>query len=58
MKSSLGVLVQSRSQASDGFGFLRPFTWTLWLALLLTLCVFPPLVFAIEFFSLRKSIHR
>jgi hypothetical protein len=38
--------------------FVRPFDWSLWLALLLTLLAFPAVVFAIEFFSLRKRIHR
>jgi ABC-type amino acid transport substrate-binding protein len=58
MKSALGVLVQSNPQSSTGWGFLKPFTWQLWLALLLTLICFPPMVFSLEFLSLRKAIHK
>ncbi|KAL4856215.1 Glutamate receptor 3.6 [Chlorella vulgaris] len=58
MKSALGVLVQSNPQSSTGWGFLKPFTWQLWLALLITLICFPPMVFSLEFLSLRKAIHK
>lgn len=51
-------MVQSSHQSTDGWGFTRPFSWSLWLALLLTLLVVPPLIFLIEFWSLRRHIHR
>ncbi|KAL4451646.1 hypothetical protein ABPG75_007308 [Micractinium tetrahymenae] len=57
-KSSLSTLVQASQSSGSGWGFTRPFSWDLWVALLLTLLVFPPLVFLIEFLSLRKRIHR
>jgi hypothetical protein len=36
-KLSLGILVQAQHTYSGGWGFTRPFSWSLWLALLLTL---------------------
>ncbi|KAL4433390.1 hypothetical protein ABPG77_010243 [Micractinium sp. CCAP 211/92] len=57
-KSSLSTLVQASHSTSDGWGFTRPFSWELWLALLGTLLIFPPLIFTIEFLSLRRRIHR
>ncbi|PSC76640.1 glutamate receptor [Micractinium conductrix] len=56
--SSLSTLVQATTSSGTGWGFIRPFSWTLWLALLITLLVFPLLIFLIEFLSLRKRIHR
>lgn len=57
-KSGLGILTKAYTRTSSGWGFFDPFHWTLWLALFLTLLIFPPLVFMLEFLSLRKRIHR
>lgn len=57
-KSSLSTLVQAQLPAGTGWGFTRPFSWELWLALFITLLAFPPIAFVIEFLSLRKAIHR
>lgn len=33
--------------------FIRPFTWEVWLAILLSVCVYPLLNFAVEQLSLQ-----
>jgi hypothetical protein len=38
--------------------FTAPFTWDLWLAILLTILIFPLAILIIEFGSLRRAIPR
>lgn len=57
-KSSLGILVKSTTSDGSGWSWINPFSWSLWLALCITLIVFPPVIFLIEFLSLRRRIHK
>lgn len=57
-KSSLGILVKSSTSQGSGWSWINPFSWSLWVALALTLVVFPPVIFLIEFLSLRRRIHK
>jgi hypothetical protein len=50
--------LQAGKGTPTGWGFTKPFAWSLWLALFLTLLVVPPVIFLIEFWSLRRRIHR
>lgn len=56
--TALTALVKSTRSAPDGWGFVRPFTWSLWLAILLTLAVFPVLLFVTEWLSQMQRIQR
>ena len=56
--SGLGMLVKTTTAAPDGWAFVKPFQWSLWLALGLTLLILPTMVFIIEFLSLKKRISR
>ena len=49
---------QANTAESGGWGFTRPFSWGLWLALFVTLIVFPVIIFLIEFLSLRRHVHK
>lgn len=57
MHAGLGMLVKTTTAAPDGWAFVKPFQWNLWLALGLTLLILPTLIFIIEFLSLKKRIH-
>lgn len=50
--------LQATSRTPSGWAWTAPFNWTLWVALLGTLLVFPPVIFLLEFGSLRSRIHR
>ena len=51
-------LPQAILGSSDGWGFIRPFQWSLWLAVGLTLLLLPPLVLAIELLSMQRRTGR
>jgi hypothetical protein len=49
--------MQSSTKPGSGWDFVRPFDWSLWLAVALTLLVVPVAVFLLEFLSLKRRIY-
>lgn len=55
--AGLGIMVRTSSVSTTGWGWVTPFTWDLWLAVGLTVLIFPLFLFVIEFLSLKRRIH-
>jgi len=55
--TGLSILVKTEGRASGGWAFFQPFALNLWLAVGLTLVIFPTLLFLIEFGSLKRRIY-
>jgi hypothetical protein len=55
--TALGVLVRASATPAQGWGWTRPFSGGLWLALAVTIVVFPAALFAIEFCSLKARVR-
>jgi hypothetical protein len=53
----LGILVRASATPAQGWGWTRPFSGGLWLALAVTIVVFPAALFAIEFCSLKARVR-
>ncbi len=53
---SIGVVVKSDLQTSDGWAWTRPFTWELWLALGLTATLLPLIVYFLEVLSIKRQV--
>ena len=58
MSSGLGIAVRASAPGSKGWAWIQPFSWDLWLAVGITILIFPILLFVIEFGSLKRRIHR
>jgi ABC-type amino acid transport substrate-binding protein len=56
-QGAVAVVVKVSSGSSSGWEFFRPFSGALWVATLITLAVFPCVLFALEFFSIRKCVR-
>ena len=55
--TGLSILVRSVTASPSGWDWIRPFTGWLWLAILLTMLIFPAFIFAIEFGSLKQRVY-
>lgn len=55
--TGLGIMVQGSNTPSGGWAWVQPFSYELWLAVGLTVVIFPALLFVIEFGSLKRRIH-
>lgn len=50
--------LQSKQVTATGWGFLKPFTWDIWLAVGLTVLIFPCIAFVLEMLSVKGRIRR
>lgn len=57
LNTGLGVLVRSSPASPSGWDWISPFSVWLWVAVLLTIILFPLFIFVIEFGSLKQRIH-
>ena len=53
---SIGVVTKADPSSSDGWGWTRPFTWQLWLALGLTTLLLPFVVYLLEVLSIKRQV--
>lgn len=57
LNSGLGILVKSAGYSTSGWNWIKPFSVNLWIAVLLTIAIFPLFIFVIEFGSLKRRIQ-
>jgi len=57
LSSGLGIMVRSSPASPSGWNWITPFSVWLWVAVILTIMLFPLFIFVIEFGSLKKRIH-
>lgn len=57
-RSSLAIMVPVTSTSPDGWFFIKPFEWDVWLALGLTAAIVPAVAFIIEFLALQGMIMK
>lgn len=55
--SSLAIISRASVKPYEGWGWIQPFTWDLWLAILITIISLPLLLLAFELLSRRKSLQ-
>ena len=53
---SIGVITQSTPKSTDGWAWTKPFTWSLWLAIGLTVIFLPVVVYYLEVLSIKKRV--
>jgi len=53
---SIGVVVKSDPQSSNGWAWTRPFTWELWLILGITAMLLPLIVYLLEVLSIKREV--
>lgn len=58
MEANMGIMVKTSKHSSSGWAFVKPFEWNLWLALGLTLLLFPLVILSIEYISQRRRFTR
>jgi len=56
-QSHVGIMVKSDTTGSSGWSFFQPFSVDLWIAIVVTMFVWPATLFAIEVFSLRSKVN-
>lgn len=57
LRSGLAIMVH-RQESGGGWFFLRPFSWGVWLAILLTIALIPIVTLVTEFLSIEGRIER
>jgi ionotropic glutamate receptor len=57
MNTGLGILVSASGAPTSGWNWIKPFSVELWIAVLLTIAIFPAFIFIIEFGALKRRIH-
>ncbi|KAI8104821.1 hypothetical protein M9434_003373 [Picochlorum sp. BPE23] len=53
---SVGIMTKAVPDTSNGFAWTQPFTWSLWLAIGLTVIVLPIVIYAFELLSIKRSV--
>ena len=53
---SIGIITRSTPKSTDGWAWTKPFTWSLWLAIGLTVIVLPILVYYLEVLSIKRRV--
>ena len=53
---SIGIITKSTPQTSSGWAWTKPFTWTLWLAIGVTVIFLPIIIYLLEVLSIKKSL--
>ena len=54
---SVGIMTKAVPDSSDGFAWTQPFTWSLWLAIGLTVIVLPIVIYVFELLSIKRSVN-
>jgi len=53
---SIGIITRSTPKSTDGWAWTKPFTWSLWLAIGLTVIILPIIVYYLEVLSIKKRV--
>jgi ABC-type amino acid transport substrate-binding protein len=53
---SIGIITRSTPKSTDGWAWTKPFTWSFWLAIGLTVIILPAIVYYLEVLSIKKSV--
>jgi hypothetical protein len=57
-KGSIGIMVKSEEGVVSGWNWLQPFSPDLWIAIIVTMLVWPAMVFFIELGSLKPRVRK
>ena len=53
---SVGIIAQSIPQTTEGWAWTKPFTWNLWIAILITVVFLPFVIYFLELLAIKKSV--
>lgn len=53
---SIGIITRSTPKSTDGWAWTKPFTWSLWLAIGVTVVVLPIIVYYLEVLSIKRRV--
>jgi len=57
-KGALGILTKTQMGGSEGWAWVRPFSVDLWVAIAVTMAIWPVAIFLIEIYSMRRRLAR
>ena len=55
---SVGIMIKAEIGSASGWSFFEPFSSDLWIAIAVTMLIFPATIYALESFSLKPSVTR
>lgn len=57
LPTSLAIVVPGYMDTTSGWDFFKPFSSSLWIALGLTILMFPVVLFCLEFLAMKRKLH-